>query len=108
MSKFDKQCFDTCMSRCDMYCCAGNFWWQNPFIDPAPVVTIPSKNTNAVAALSYPTHPADMVKGIQHEVTIVVPPPGFDPLAHAGALTRVSPCEYVFAAIEACGQVHMM
>ena len=86
-----------------MYYCAGNFWWQNPFISPAPAVTIINKNIKDVAAFSYPTDPTDMVKSIQHEVVIAVPSPGFDPLAHVGALTRVSPCEYVLAAIEACG-----
>ena len=42
------------------------------------------------------------VSSIKHTIHIGVPAADFYPLKHLGALPRISPCEYVMAALRSC------
>ena len=101
MAPFDARAFKTCMENNQKYLCGGNFFWQNVMVSPTPSVTIIKKNIEDVGQLNYP-ETMRPVPLIPHTISIGIPTTDFDPKAHAGSLTRISPCEYVLAAIDRC------
>ena len=98
---FDKRSFQTCMERGDEYLCAANFFWQNSMVSPTPSVTILERNVTQIGQMSYPG-PSEEVRHIQHMIHIGIPVVDFDPTRHLGDLSRISPCEFVLAAIDRC------
>ncbi|CAK0851057.1 unnamed protein product, partial [Prorocentrum cordatum] len=101
MVPFDAQNYKTCMEQNSEYQCAGNFFWQNVMVSPTPSVTILKKNIRDVGNMNYPD-PSQPVRFIPHTINIGIPSVDFDPTAHMGSLSRISPCEYVLAAIDRC------
>ena len=101
MAPFDERAFKMCMEHNNEYNCAGNFFWQNAVVSPTPSVTILKKNIDDVGQMHFP-NPSQPVRIIPHTIHIGIPAADFDPKAHLGSLTRISPCEYVLAAIDRC------
>ena len=96
---FDKKSFQACMERGDEYLCAGNFFWQRPMVSPTPSVTILNKNIREISQRCYPENE---VRNIKHDIHIGIPSLDYDPMAHLGGLIRISPCEFVHAAVDGC------
>ena len=101
MAPFDARAYKMCMEHNNEYQCAGNFFWQNAMVSPTPSVTILKKNIVDVGQLNYPD-PSQPTRFIPHTIHIGIPSVDFDPTAHQGSLSRISPCEYVLAAIDRC------
>ena len=96
---FDKKSFQACMERGDEYLCSGKFFWQNPMVSPTPSVTILMKN---IRDLSQRCYPGNEARSIKHDIHIGIPSLDYDPMAHWGGLVRISPCEFVQAAVDGC------